>query len=94
MLVQGDITCLHCGFETGRWTGERGSTLTCAGLRTNDGQPAGAPDASIRCRRCKGPVLLTNATAAVTAYRLRRIQRMRDQLAEFEATARKRTRAA
>jgi hypothetical protein len=90
MLVQGDITCLHCGFESGVWTGTRGSTLTYSGLRTTNGGPAGAADSLIRCSRCSGPVLLANMRAAMTPHRLKRIQRMREQLAQYEAEAQRR----
>ncbi len=94
MLVQGDITCLHCGFDGGVWTGERGSALTYSGLRAQDGAVRGAPDEQIRCQRCQGPVLFGNIRAAVTPQRLRRIQRMREQLARYDEEARRRRSAA
>ncbi len=89
MLVIGDVNCLHCGFELGTWTGTRGSALTNAGLKAAT-RPAGAEEsAPVRCSRCQGPVLLTNLRAAVTPERLRRIQRMRDQLAQYDAETRR-----
>lgn len=93
MLVQGDITCLHCGFDCGVWTGQRGSALTYSGLRSADGKVHGTDDAPVRCQRCAGPVLFGNIRAAVTPQRLRRIQRMREQLARYDAEARRRSAA-
>lgn len=95
MLVIGDVTCLHCGFELGEWTGKRGAALTIAGFKQS-ARPAGSDEhAAVRCFRCQGPVLLSNLRAAITPERLRRIQRMRDQLAIYEAeTRRVRRRAA
>ena len=91
MLVQGDITCLHCGFLSGVWTGARGSNLTYGGLRLPDGTKVDAPaDALIRCTRCQGPVLLANTRGAMNAHRLRRIQRMREQLAQYDAEMQRR----
>ena len=81
MLVRGDIKCLHCGHISGDWVGVNGAALTMAGLRSPN-KPADADPATVvRCLRCDGPVLLDDATQLISSYRLRRIQRLRDQLA-------------
>jgi len=84
MLVIGDVACLHCGFVSGRWMGPKGAPLTVAGLRN---QPAEgeSQDELIRCVRCAGPVFLDDASPVSTSHRLRRIQRMREQLAAIDA---------
>ena len=90
MLVEGQVACLHCGATSGTWVGPKGAPLTGKGLR--DGIPEGIdPDAPVRCFRCRGPVILEGAEPVMNSARLRRIERMRAQLAEIE---RKRRRAA
>ncbi|HQW50493.1 MAG TPA: hypothetical protein PL082_00440 [Tepidiformaceae bacterium] len=86
MLVIGDVTCLHCGFVRGRWVGPKGAPLTAAGLR-NQATPAAAAatDELLRCVRCAGPVFLDDASAVGSSYRLRRIRRLREQLAAMDA---------
>ena len=92
MLVTGDLKCLHCGHITARWVGPKGAPLTFAGLRP---LPAGTDLAApVRCARCQGPVYLDDAMPVASSYRLRRIQRMRQQLAAFDTPKRKRGRAA
>ena len=82
MLVIGDVTCLHCGFVRGRWVGPKGAPLTAAGLRN---QATPAADELLRCARCAGPVFLDDASAVGSSYRLRRIRRLREQLAAMDA---------
>jgi hypothetical protein len=84
MLVIGDVTCLHCGFVRGRWVGPKGAPLTAAGLR-NQATPPAADDELLRCGRCAGPVFLDDASAVGSSYRLRRIRRLREQLAAMDA---------
>lgn len=84
MLVIGDVKCLHCGFISGRWVGPKGAPLTAAGLKDPSGSPATNRDELIRCGRCDGPVFLDDASLVNNSYRLRRIRRMREQLAALE----------
>lgn len=86
MLVIGDAKCLHCGFVMGRWVGPKGVPLTVAGLKDEQlGVPRGAPDDLVRCGRCAGPVFLDDASLVTSSYRLRRIRRLREQIAAFDA---------
>jgi len=88
MLVEGQVTCLHCGATSGAWIGPKGSPITAKGLR--GGLPAGVdPEAPMRCLRCKGPVILEGAEPVVNAARMRRIERMRAQIAEIERRKRR-----
>jgi len=82
MLVEGEVSCLHCGASSGTWVGPKGSTIRGEGLR---GELPVDIDrhAPLRCRRCGGPVMLEGAAPAVSRSRLQRIQRMREQLAEM-----------
>ena len=90
MLVEGQVTCLHCGASGGAWVGPKGSAITGRGLR--GALPEGTnPEAPLRCFRCRGPVILEGAEPVMNSARLRRIQRMRDELAAIE---RKKRRAA
>ncbi len=85
MLVIGDVKCLHCGFVRGRWVGPKGAALTASGLKDADGQPVAAPDEPVRCVRCDGPVFLDDASLVTSSYRLRRIRRLREQIAALDA---------
>ncbi|MBI5949392.1 MAG: hypothetical protein HY875_14735 [Chloroflexi bacterium] len=85
MLVKGDAKCLHCGFVTGSWVGPKGAAITLQGLDPAR-RPAGAElSALVRCGRCDGPVFLEDADPVVSSHRLRRIQRLREQIAAFDA---------
>jgi hypothetical protein len=86
MLVIGDVKCLHCGFVTGRWVGPKGTPLIAAGLkdRVPEARQA-APEDLVRCGRCEGPVFLDDASLVTSSYRLRRIRRMREQIAAMDA---------
>jgi hypothetical protein len=84
MLVIGDIKCLHCGFENGRWVGAKGSPITVKGLRNRSGVPAEDVNALVRCARCEGPVFLDDASPVNNTARLRRIRRLREQLAALD----------
>lgn len=79
MLVKGDVKCLHCGHTSGEWSGERGSPLAAAGARFESGNAD--PSSLLRCPRCAGPVYLEAVEPVATSSRLRRIQRLRGQLA-------------
>jgi hypothetical protein len=87
MLVMGEIKCLHCGFISGRWTGQGGAPLTFSGF-TPAGSPgaAAAEDASalVHCARCQGSVYLEDAEPVISSTRLRRIRRMRQQIEAIE----------
>lgn len=86
MLVQGIAKCLHCGDVAGEWVGRSGSALLVRGLRP---RPLNCdPAAVVRCRRCNGPMFLDEAGLVSSSYRLRRVQRMRRQLAQLERDAR------
>ena len=84
MLVIGDVKCLHCGFIPGRWVGPRGAPLTAAGLQGFPEGAGGERDEAVRCGRCEGPVFLDDASLVTNSYRLRRIRRMREQLAALD----------
>lgn len=84
MLVIGNIKCLHCGFENGRWVGQKGTPLTVSGLR-NPAAPADMDPASlVRCARCEGPVFLDDASLVNNSSRIRRIRRLREQIAALD----------
>jgi len=85
MLVKGDIKCLHCGHISGEWVGASGAPLTSEGLRSHDKPADPGPAVPLRCVRCEGPVLLDAAALVISSYRLRRIQRLRDQIAALDA---------
>lgn len=85
MLVTGDVKCLHCGYISGRWVGPGGAPVIESGF--TPGSPRTAPEdpgAAVRCLRCDGPVFLDEVSPVISSYRLRRIQRLRDQLAALE----------
>ena len=87
MLVTGDIKCLHCGFISGRWVGPGGSPLAVAGFKPNAAAQTPSADAAglVRCGRCEGPVFLDEAEPVISSYRLRRIRRLREQIAALDA---------
>lgn len=89
MLVKGDIKCLHCGHISGQWVGKGGTALTPSGYRPRQERDED-PEASIKCARCHGPVFLDDAAAVMNSHRLRRIRRMRAQIAAFAAHGRDR----
>ena len=88
MLVKGDVKCLHCGHSNGDWVGKAGAPLTIAGYRGPHAQE-GEPSAALKCMRCKGPVFLDEAAAVMNSYRVRRIQRLRAQIAALDALPRR-----
>ncbi len=83
MLVIGDIKCLHCGFNGGRWVGAKGAPLTVSGLRNREADGTD-PSAVLHCERCSGPVFLDDASPVISSTRLRRIRRLREQIAALE----------
>ncbi len=92
MLVKGDVKCLHCGFISGEWVGVGGGPITLAGFKASSGeQPHGDGGAPVRCVRCAGPVLLDDVNPVNSSYRIRRIRRLREQIAAIDA---RRSRAA
>ncbi|MCZ2109762.1 MAG: hypothetical protein LC118_09385 [Dehalococcoidia bacterium] len=85
MLVTGDVKCLHCGYISGKWVGPGGAPIIENGF--TPGTPRATPDdpaAAVRCMRCDGPVFLDDVGPVISGYRLRRIQRLRAQVAAFE----------
>lgn len=88
MLVTGDIKCLHCAHISGRWVGPTGSPLTVSGQRNHVLAETEDPNALIRCARCEGPVFLDDAGLVISSYRIRRIRRMREQIAALDAARR------
>ncbi len=88
MLVIGEVKCLHCGYLSGQWVGPGGAPLTMEGFRPAGRQPATAEAAEghalVRCLRCAGPVFLDDASAVRSSARIRRIRRMREQIAALE----------
>jgi hypothetical protein len=91
MLVIGEIKCLHCGHASGQWVGEGGTPLVLSGFRPPEGKPApeGDPGSLVRCSRCDGSVFLNEATAVINSTRLRRIKRLREQIAAIDARQRR-----
>lgn len=85
MLVKGDVKCLHCGYISGQWVGPSGAPLTFSGFTSERHAPPADPAAPIRCARCDGPVLLDDAGLVISSHRLRRIRRLREQIAALEA---------
>ena len=88
MLVMGDIKCLLCGFISGRWIGPGGTPLTMAGFKPmaqDAAAPAGDPNALVRCARCEGSVFLDDVEPVISSSRLRRIRRLREQIAALDA---------
>lgn len=85
MLVIGEVKCLHCGFENGRWVGAKGAPLAISGLRNHTPGEGHEPSDLIRCVRCEGPVFLDDATMVINSARLRRIRRLREQIAALDA---------
>ncbi|MEO8538348.1 MAG: hypothetical protein ABI577_01315 [bacterium] len=85
MLVIGDVKCLHCAHISGQWVGPKGAPLAISGLRNQ--QPSAGEDPSnlIRCARCEGPVFLDDASLVISSYRIRRIRRLREQIAALDA---------
>lgn len=84
MLVIGDIKCLHCAHISGRWVGPNGAPLAVSGLRNHLLSAESDPSALVRCARCEGPVFLDDASLVISSYRIRRIRRMREQIAALE----------
>lgn len=90
MLVTGDVKCLHCGHISGKWTGPGGAPLTEAGFTPSQPRMAADdPAAPVHCLRCGGPVLLDEAALVISTYRLRRIRRLREQIAALDAHRRR-----
>lgn len=88
MLVTGDVKCLHCGFISGRWVGPGGAPLTRPGFQPGQPSPTHEPrdpSALVRCARCEGPVFLDDVDPVISSTRLRRIRRLRDQIAAIDA---------
>ncbi len=85
MLVIGDIKCLHCAHVSGRWVGPNGAPLALSGLRNHVPGEREDPSALVRCARCDGPVFLEDAGLVISSYRIRRIRRMREQIAALDA---------
>lgn len=88
MLVIGEVKCLHCGYSSGQWVGPAGAPLTMEGFRPAGRQPdtndPAEGHALVRCSRCAGPVFLDEASAVRSSARIRRIRRMREQIAALE----------
>ena len=85
MLVKGDLKCLHCGFVSCQWTGARGVPLTFSGVAAEQRPDGSATDAVVRCARCAGPVFLDDVELVISANRIRRIRRLREQIAALDA---------
>lgn len=82
MLLMGELKCLHCGAAAGRWVGPKGAPPLASGLRPRP-EHAGT-DALVRCSRCAGPVYLDDAAPVMSSYRIRRVRRLREQIAALE----------
>jgi hypothetical protein len=88
MLVKGDVKCLHCGFISGSWVGQKGSPVTMMGYTPGSAaaeQVSAEGSAPVRCVRCDGPVFLEDLEPVISSYRLRRIRRLREQIAAIDA---------
>lgn len=88
MIMQGDVKCLHCGFVSGQWMGESGAPVTAKGFKPSGGSAPDDPGESIRCSRCDGPVVLDDPSPVISSRRIRRIRRLRAQIAAMEAEQR------
>jgi hypothetical protein len=86
MLVKGDVKCLHCGFISGSWVGTSGAPLTISGFTAKGAERPSDVDGhrAIHCARCQGPVVLHEAERVLSNDRLRRIRRLRAQLASYD----------
>ncbi len=84
MLVKGELKCLHCGFISGEWVGVNGAPLTVAGVSAAQRAAEREPSTVVRCGRCAGPVFLEDVSMVVSTHRIRRIRRMRAQLAALD----------
>lgn len=82
MLLMGELKCLHCGAIAGRWVGPKGAPPLASGLRPRGGHAD--PSQLVRCGRCAGPVYLDDAAPVLSSYRIRRIRRLREQIAVLE----------
>lgn len=82
MLLMGELKCLHCGAVAGRWVGPQGAPPLASGLRPRKEQAD--PAALVRCSRCSGPVYLDDAAPVMSSHRLRRVRRLREQIAALE----------
>lgn len=85
MNVRGEIVCLHCGHNNGTWSGEAGAPLTYRGC--DPAREGMNPGGTVHCGRCNGSVFLDGASHRSTLERVRRIQRMRRQLAAWDDEA-------
>lgn len=85
MLVKGELKCLHCGYMRGEWVGAKGDPPLASGRRARRPNEDSAPGAMVCCDRCTGPVFLDAVEPVISSYRLRRIQRMREQIAALDA---------
>lgn len=88
MIMQGDVKCLHCGFVSGQWIGESGSPVTAKGFHPNQGSAPEESNDNIHCSRCEGPVVLDAPSPLISSRRIRRIRRMRAQIAAMDAEQR------
>jgi hypothetical protein len=93
VLVRGEIKCLHCGHVSGIWVGANGTPLGAGGLQPGACDAGVDPAGNLRCGRCDGPVFLDDAGLVLSSYRLRRIRRLRDQIAALDAPQRLRPEA-
>lgn len=85
MLVKGDLKCLHCGSVSGEWSGMRGAPLSYSGVPVEQ-RPGGVDTTAIvRCARCSGPLFLEDVELVMSSHRLRRIRRLREQIAALDA---------
>ena len=91
MLVQGELKCLHCGYISGSWIGQGGTPLVPDGFRGPDTGAIPRVDTAgiVHCSRCLGPVFLDEVSPVISATRLRRIQRLRAQIAAIDARKRR-----
>jgi hypothetical protein len=90
MLVKGDLKCLHCGHVSGEWVGTQGAPLQAIGYKgAQDQQPRTDSSGTVRCSRCEGPVFLEAPQPVINAARLRRIRRLREQIAALDARRRR-----
>jgi hypothetical protein len=89
MLVKGDVKCLHCGHISGQWVGPNGAPLTVTGFSSGEALSECDSAALLRCARCEGPVFLDDAGLVISSYRIRRIRRLREQIAALDARRRR-----
>jgi hypothetical protein len=86
MQVTATVKCYHCGHVSGTMRGQYGQRLYGADFKPRDGYEGlvPGPGEPVRCERCTGPIYLEDVTPVVPMTTIRRIRRMRSELAKLD----------